>query len=147
MEKQKVTVEFQNKFCDRLYNTVQKSEFAWLKENCDDESKWVDLIEAVDMAMYNVIKEFFDNSAVNPKFKVGDTVYYIRTKGFGHTTKEAGELIMAQGVICRVYKGKTKTTYYVRGRKMGFEENRLYSDKAESEQILKEIQGNYKQPL
>lgn len=62
MDKQKVTVEFQNKFCDKLYNTVQKAEFAWLKENCDNESKWNDLIQAVDTAMYSVIKEFFDNS-------------------------------------------------------------------------------------
>lgn len=61
MEKLKVTVEFQNKFCDKLYNTVQKAEFAWLKENCDNESKWIDLIQAVDVAMYSVVKEFFDN--------------------------------------------------------------------------------------
>ncbi len=76
MEKQKVTVEFQNKFCDRLYNTVQKAEFAWLKENCDDESKWVDLIQAVDMAMYNVIKEFFDNKGENKDGCMGNGLFF-----------------------------------------------------------------------
>lgn len=63
MEKQKVTVEFQNKFCDKLYNTVQKAEFDWLKRFAPDKKEhWNNLIGTVDFAIYQVIKEFFDNS-------------------------------------------------------------------------------------
>lgn len=64
MEKQKVTVEFQNKFCDKLYNRVQHAEFNWIEKYCKDKNEvWAELIETVDEALYAVIKEFFDNSA------------------------------------------------------------------------------------
>ena len=66
MEKLKVTVEFQNALCDRLYNTVEKAEFAWLEKYCLDKKTkatvWNDLIAEVNCAIYSVVKEFFDNS-------------------------------------------------------------------------------------
>lgn len=62
MEKQKVTVEFQNEFCDRLYNEVQKAEFEWLKKHCRNKKAWNDLIEDVDGAIFLVISMFFENT-------------------------------------------------------------------------------------
>lgn len=64
MEKLKVTVEFLNLFCDRLYNTVEKAEFSWAeKYGLDKKIKsevWNKLIEGVNNAIYSVVKEFFD---------------------------------------------------------------------------------------
>lgn len=66
MEKLKVTVEFQNALCDRLYNSVEKAEFEWLKLYCSDKKElYGELIEGVNNAIYSVIKEFFDNSGEN----------------------------------------------------------------------------------
>lgn len=66
MDKLKVTIDFKNKLCDRLYNGVEKAENSWfdkLNEIDDIEIDYkvkMELIEDVNNVIYSVIKEMFE---------------------------------------------------------------------------------------
>lgn len=78
------------------------------------------------------------------KYKVGDTVYFVHIKGYGKTIEECAKLTIFEFTIRRIYCGKTKTTYYVKGIKMGIDETLLIGTKEEAQQRLKELQGESK---
>lgn len=75
------------------------------------------------------------------KYNVGDTVYFIHIKGYGKTIEECSQLTIFEFKIRRVYSGKTKITYYVKGVKMGIDEDLLIGTKEEAQQRIKELQG------
>lgn len=76
-----------------------------------------------------------------PKYKVGDTVYFVHIKGYGKTIEECAKLTIFEFRIRRVYCGKVKTTYYLKDVKMGLDEDLLIGTREEAEQRLKELNG------
>lgn len=74
-------------------------------------------------------------SSLISKYKNGDTVYCVLrglANGMAYYVKEMK--------IRRIYLGKTKITYYLKGCKYGFGENQIFATKAEAEAKLKELQ-------
>lgn len=73
-------------------------------------------------------------SSLISKYKNGDTVYCILRgleNGMAYYVKEMK--------IRRIYLGKTKITYYLKGRKYGIGENQIFATKSEAEAKLKEL--------
>ena len=70
------------------------------------------------------------------KFKNGDTIFYIKTKGYGATVEEARELIIETDKVARVCIRKTKITYYLKHKRNGIDENRLYETEEEATERL-----------
>lgn len=79
------------------------------------------------------------NDKLKPKYKVGDTVYFVHIKGYGKTIEECTKLTISEFIIRRVYCGKTKITHYVKDVKMGIDEALLIGTKEEAENRLKEL--------
>ncbi len=58
----KVSVAFQNHFADILYNKAQHAIYEWLGKHTIPADIWSELIQAVDNALYESIKECMNNN-------------------------------------------------------------------------------------
>lgn len=64
MDKLKVTVDFQNKLCDALYNAVGTTIFNKLRGSSLSLKDQTMLVGEVEGAVWEVVKQYFDNTAI-----------------------------------------------------------------------------------
>lgn len=95
----------------------------------------LDLLEHFDESEIRVFKDDFE---LQPKYKVGDTVYAI---GWDYSIQPNPQKKVFEKKIKKVFVGKRKITYFLEKGKGRIEEKFLHADQETAEAILN---GNYK---
>ena len=79
--------------------------------------------------------ELIFDTRLKPKYKVGDTVYYVRLILIGGVRFD-----VVKSKIQRICRGEKTITYYLKNSRQGFSENRIYVNREDAEEELKKLQ-------
>lgn len=92
-----------------------------------------------DLAIYIIQNMDESDFLIVSKYKVGQTVWYLRQQLF-YPVNQQPQLVIESAPITKVYVGKNKITYYIKGRSSGISEKYLFSSREDAESHKEQIE-------